>query len=165
MECAITNAIIYTCCFPAMTSQNVCSGNKSFRPSAVATCAQLWCSARKTCSSRINSLLFSFPVFLCLDSGIFSVCLSVPLPVPWLIPGQGTCTHWSSSVFVKLSLPLSLPLPAHHRFVSGMCPLHLARTCIAYGHCIMASGLVTQHCSATRNTWGSDKDQRNKLLM
>lgn len=44
--------------------------------------------------------------------------------------------------------------------------LHLARTCIAYGHCVMARG----HGNAaprydSRHVGESDEGQRNKLLM
>lgn len=75
----------------------------------------------------------------------FCLCRSLHFPPddPDYTCGEGHVhSLWFSSLFVRQSP--SLPLSLFSTLITQICEwhvsLHLARACIAYGHCIMASG-------------------------
>lgn len=62
-----------------------------------------------------------------------------------IIPVEGMC------ILIFFSPPLSLSVcTLSSQICEWHVSLHLALTCIAYGHCIMAWALVMQHPSTTR---------------
>lgn len=106
---------------------------------------------RKPCSSETRLLFHAKPVIgLCHSFVGCSLPLQVTSFRSYLCRARA---HTDSLSSVRQSLSISLS-----KLSSQICEwhvsLHLARTCIAYGDCIMALGLSNAALQHYSNTWG-----------
>lgn len=122
----------------------------------------MWIAALEKC---LHEYLFPplcvYTVFY-FDSALW-VCLFICPDDPDYTCGGHVHTHWFS--FLCQSVSPSLPLSTH---TSQICEwhvsLHLARTCIGYAHCIMASGLSNAALQRYYNTWEVTRNRETNCL-